>query len=367
LAASILSLPRILHNFREYETFTQARFNKNERLLNLLSSDFEKKLHEINQNISVKADNLIVDNLKSQLLSKADVRETNDIKVLASSKADLRIVEGISNELKVIITQIKDCKANILDHQHRLARLLEEVRKSLPGPISASQVENMLKEENHLLDMMYAAFEDHFRGPKDDIKERLRIYIPYLEQLPNVKNSHMLDIGCGRGEWLELLKEYGYIARGVDCNTAMIQRCIKLDLDVIQADALAFLAEQKENNYSVLTGFHIVEHLPLKDMISFFDESLRVLKPGGIMIIESPNPQNILVGSCNFYLDPTHRNPLPPAAAKFFIETRGFSSVEVLTLHPYPASYRLSGSALAERFNDYFYSAQDYAVIGYKT
>jgi hypothetical protein len=96
------------------------------------------------------------------------------------------------------------------------------------------------------------------------------------------------------------------------------------------------------------------------------DETVRVLKPGGIAIFETPNPQNVLVGSCNFYMDPTHRNPLPSPMLRFLAEARGLCRVSVLDLHPYPEAFHLDGSELATRFNQYFYGPQDYAVIGWK-
>jgi len=101
-------------------------------------------------------------------------------------------------------------------------------------------------------------------------------------------------------------------------------------------------------------------------LIQLLDETVRVLKPGGVAIFETPNPQNLLVGSCNFYMDPTHHNPLPSPMMKFMVEARGLCWVEVVNLHPYPATFRVNGSELAERFSEYFYGPQDYAVVGWK-
>jgi hypothetical protein len=93
-----------------------------------------------------------------------------------------------------------------------------------------------------------------------------------------------------------------------------------------------------------------------------------VLKPGGAVIFETPNPSNVLVGSHNFYLDPTHRNPLPSAPVKFIAEARGLCRVEIIDLHPYPESFRVKdgGIDIVKRFNEYFYGPQDYAVVGWK-
>jgi O-antigen chain-terminating methyltransferase len=117
-----------------------------------------------------------------------------------------------------------------------------------------------------------------------------------------------------------------------------------------------------------VTGFHIVEHLPLDDLLALLDETNRVLRPGGMAIFETPNPSNLQVSTENFYLDPTHRNPLPKALLKFLVESRGLCDIEVLPLHPYPASHRLEddGRAATRLLNELLFSEQDYAVIGRK-
>jgi O-antigen chain-terminating methyltransferase len=115
-----------------------------------------------------------------------------------------------------------------------------------------------------------------------------------------------------------------------------------------------------------VTGFHIIEHLPFPLLFELLNETKRVLKPGGLAIFETPNPQNILVSSNNFYIDPTHLNPLPSTLVEFLVEHIGLQSVKILNLNSYDESYQISGSEVAERFNSYFYGAQDYAVIGYK-
>jgi O-antigen chain-terminating methyltransferase len=115
-----------------------------------------------------------------------------------------------------------------------------------------------------------------------------------------------------------------------------------------------------------VTGFHIIEHLPFPLLVKLLNEIVRVLQPGGLVIFETPNPQNVLVGSNNFYIDPSHLNPLPSPLAKFLLEHAGLHSVEVINLNPYEDSYKVSGSELAELFNKYFYGPQDYAVVGHK-
>jgi SAM-dependent methyltransferase len=165
-----------------------------------------------------------------------------------------------------------------------------------------------------------------------------------------------------------LLQEEGLQAQGVDLNRVLLEGCRARGLAVTEGEAIAYFSTLPPSSLGAVTGFHVIEHLPLDALIRLLDEAVRVLKPGGVAIFETPNPENVLVGSCNFYLDPTHRNPLPSAMVKFLVETRGLCRVEVMNLHPYPQSYGVEtgGLAVAQRFNEYFYGPQDYAVVGWK-
>lgn len=134
----------------------------------------------------------------------------------------------------------------------------------------------------------------------------------------------------------------------------------------MEEDALQHLRALPNGKIGAVTGFHIIEHLPSDVLVSFINETIRVLKPGGLAIFESPNPLNVLVGSHNFYIDPTHRNPIPSLTAQLLLEAQGLCDVEVLHLHPYPESHKIreNGAEVVRRFNEHFYGPQDYAVIG---
>ncbi len=221
----------------------------------------------------------------------------------------------------------------------------------------------------HALDEFYPAFEDKFRGERDDIKGRVAVYVPRLADAGlGTSEAPVLDLGCGRGEWLELLNDRGLRARGVDTNRTMLARCRAMGLDVTEADALASLTETPTASLGAVTGFHLVEHLPLPYLVSMLKETARTLRHGGIAIFETPNPENVLVGSHTFYLDPTHLNPIPPATLKFFIEAAGLRDVEVMFLHPSPAHEQLvTGDPAVDAFvNSRFFGPQDYAVIAHK-
>jgi SAM-dependent methyltransferase len=260
-------------------------------------------------------------------------------------------------------------RAEVINQNRRVSILLEEARKRLPAPFDEKQLVAITDEQKHALDAVYVSFEDMFRGTRAEIKDRARVYLPFLQERKiGTKRMPILDVACGRGEWLELLRENKLEARGIDINRVLLEYCTEAGLNVAEDDILQHLKNQPDRSLGAVTGFHIIEHLPFDTVVRVFDETVRVLKPGGIAIFETPNPQNVLVGSHNFYLDLTHRNPLPSLAIQFFLEARGLCDVQVLNLHPYPEAAKLrdDGTELARRFNEYFYGPQDYAVIGRK-
>ncbi|PMB12914.1 hypothetical protein CI592_01595, partial [Fischerella thermalis CCMEE 5328] len=255
-------------------------------------------------------------------------------------------------------------KNDLIQQKHLLMMFLEEAKRRLPEPFDQQQLRTFVNEEQHLLDSLYTAFEDRFRGSREEIKNRLTTYIPYIEKaIAATENAAILDIGCGRGEWLELLTERGMKSSGVDINTTMVQYCQERGLDVAKEDGLLFLRNIEANSLAGLTAFHVIEHLSLQEFISLINEALRVIRPGGIVIFETPNPENLIVGACNFYIDPTHRNPIPPPTAQFLLENRGFSHVQINRLHPMTDNHGLDNQFL----KDILLGCQDYAVIGWKS
>jgi len=275
-------------------------------------------------------------------------------------------MEAPLSELRNTNLQLKTI---LILQERRLEKFLAEAKKRLPKPFDKKQLKKFAEEEIHCLDAFYALFEDQFRGTREEIHNRARVYLPIIKKANlGTKNKPILDLGCGRGEWLELLKEKRLRARGVDTNRVFVEQGKQLGLEVVERDAIDYLKSLPNANVGVVTGFHLVEHLPFEILIQLLDETVRVLKPGGLAIFETPNPENVLVGSCNFYLDPTHFKPLPSRLMKFIAEARGLHRVEILNLNPPDASARIEegGSQLASRFNHYFYGPQDYAIVGSK-
>ncbi|HYD80945.1 MAG TPA: class I SAM-dependent methyltransferase [Paucimonas sp.] len=182
-------------------------------------------------------------------------------------------------------------------------------------------------------DHFYRAFEERYRGSRETIKTRLRAYRPFLDSLAALyPGDGALDLGCGRGEWLELLGEAGFAARGVDLDEGMLAACRERGLQAECADALKTLQESPAASLALVSAFHVVEHVPFDVLRAIVREALRVLRPGGLLILETPNPENLVVGAADFYLDPSHERPLPPNLLGFVTEHTGFLRNKIVRL-----------------------------------
>jgi 2-polyprenyl-3-methyl-5-hydroxy-6-metoxy-1,4-benzoquinol methylase len=208
----------------------------------------------------------------------------------------------------------------------------------------------------------YNDLENAFRGSREDILSRLEVYLPLLHDAVKTSGGGgVLDMGCGRGEWLELCGREGISALGVDTNLKFVEFCREHGLQSENADVFDYLPQQEESNLSMVTAFHLIEHLAPMKLMALIHYSLRALKPGGVVLFETPNPENLNVGSHRFYIDPTHRNPIPPITGSFLLQHGGFEQVEILRLHPEEGE-RYGD----ERLNTLLLGPQDYAVIGRK-
>ena len=278
-------------------------------------------------------------------------------------------------------------------HLPALQTQLERLTQIDVGPLREAAANEGLslisKAQAAASDGFYVALEARFRGPRSIVRERQSRYLPEIaDALKRVEyfpppapgavesrvldkpllNQGVIDLGCGRGEWLALLKEQGIPALGLDQNRFFLQSCRQQGLDVIDADVMNFLRSAPGESVAAVTVFHLIEHLPLPVFQEMVCQVFRVLRRGGVAIFETPNPGNLLTGSLNFLIDPTHFRPVHPEFARFVLETGGFSSVKLEFMSPYETSYHVGkpDDPVARRFNDYFYGPQDYAVFGIK-
>lgn len=282
--------------------------------------------------------------------------------VLAEQRA---LTQSISDQRDAIAKAEDDLRSEFarfsLQLQHARSELSIQANSINALSHGARQISSDVPVDTHQLDALYAGLEDRFRGHRDEIKERFKVYLPYVKD-----RGPVVDLGSGRGEWLEILSEAGIEASGVDTNLIQLEQCRARGLNVSEEDFLTHLQRLDDASVGAVTGFHIVEHVPLKTLITLLNETLRVLRPGGVAIFETPNPENVLVGSNYFYMDPTHRHPLPSELLEFLLESRGFAGIEVLNLHPWESARIAGESEVTKRFNDYFYGPMDYAVVGRK-
>ena len=220
----------------------------------------------------------------------------------------------------------------------------------------------MSSDQNHF----YKAFEDQHRGSRETIKSRLAVYLPFIKQIKSIDpNATALDLGCGRGEWLELLQENQFTASGIDLDDGMLSACRSRGLNVQTGDAIAYLKSLPSDSLSIVSGFHIAEHLSLDDLQILIKEALRILKPAGLLILEAPNTENLVVGTSSFYLDPTHQRPLPSALLNFLVGYLGFARSKVLGVQEsVPLREELGPPSLFAVLSGV---SPDYAVIAQKT
>ena len=199
----------------------------------------------------------------------------------------------------------------------------------------------------------YTAFQKAFRGEKDVIKERLRIYLDYI---PQASSYPVLELGAGRGEFLELLKEHSIPCIGVDVNEDFVNFLKSKGFQIFKEDAITFLKNTSQT-FRAITAFHLVEHLPYKNVPEFIKLCYEHLEEGGVLIVEMPNPW-FIYAFATFYIDPTHIKPIPPETIGFYFHRAGFKNIKFLYLQPYLSSIPQN---LSEKV---FY--QDFAVIGEK-
>jgi Methylase involved in ubiquinone/menaquinone biosynthesis len=224
----------------------------------------------------------------------------------------------------------------------------------------------MVTEGRKMRESLYPAFEDAFRGSPAEIQGRLEAYLPVLREAhAGEPNRTIVDLGSGRGEFLDLLATHGLEAIGVELNEEMVERSRVRRLKVESGDAVAYLRALPDESVGAVTAIHVIEHLPLEAILSVFEECARVLKPGGVAIFETPNPENVLVGACNFYIDPTHIRPLHPSSMRFLAEARGLVRVRVEFFRPMQVPELEAGPAF-EWLRRTLLGPQDYAVIGHR-
>ena len=206
----------------------------------------------------------------------------------------------------------------------------------------------------------YGRFAERFRGNEEYVKAGQRIYFDDFTGRRNV-----LDIGCGRGEFLEMMREAGVPARGIDLSAESVALCRQKGLGAEAADLFVFLAQQPEGVFDGIFCSQVVEHLPPERLPEMIKLAASRLAPDGVIAIETPNPECLAIFATHFYLDPTHTRPIPHPLLMFYLEEFGVGGIEVRRLSPALETMPALATLPAD-FREAFFGGLDYAVVGRK-
>jgi O-antigen chain-terminating methyltransferase len=222
----------------------------------------------------------------------------------------------------------------------------------------------------------YVGFEDQFRGSREVIRERLASYVPLFREATDV-----LDVGCGRGEFLELLSAAGISSRGVDLNHEMVQLCRSRSLDVTEADAVGYLGGLPDASLGGIFAAQVVEHLQPGYLLRFLELAFHKVRPGGRVVLETLNPACWVAFFDSYIRDITHVWPLHPDTLRYLVVASGFTRAEIEYRSPVPEHERLQRVACdpdvdprlrelvdtvndnVDRLNARLYTHLDYAVV----
>jgi SAM-dependent methyltransferase len=271
-------------------------------------------------------------------------------------------------KLEAEYSNLKTLLGHFVGLESRLDRLLDSLDEIKPDAGAAGEL-RAVKEQ--LSPVQYADFEQRFRGRREQVEERLRKYLPVFSG-----RHEILDIGCGRGEFLELLAAGGHKGLGIDLSDSMLEIAAEKGLDCHKADALAFLKERPQASLDGIFSSQVIEHFQPEYLRRLVGEAYRVLRPGSPVLLETINPLSMFALSRIYFLDPTHRQPLHPEYMRYLLASSGFSDVDIIfTAEPENEKLRAidPGNPLALPFNDnvdrlnhLLFSACEYAVKGVK-
>jgi SAM-dependent methyltransferase len=253
-------------------------------------------------------------------------------------------VRGISKEIgrlrdEVVPASVARSDAlldRLAEELEEVASLTERVLSGEPLPVAGAAPIDEGRLTAALAEVQPLLLES-FRGAEEEIRHRLDRYLPELKSRPPV-----LDLGCGRGELLLLLREAGVAATGVEGDPALAGAARRRGLEVVEGDVLETLRAQEAASWGAVTAIHLLEHLPPAALAAVLAEIRRVLRPGGLLIAECPNPHSLRVGAALFWQDPTHHRPLLPETLELFVRAAGMTLERRELLHPFPADQLLA-------------------------
>lgn len=316
-----------------YNEYTRPNIEQ----LNSRDAELDNKINESTSNINGTIDNLSI-NLR------------NNNSAIEALQSDTEFVK-----YKLVSIE-KNAKNNVVP---------AAINTDVAAPVAPTAPADSDYEE-----IDYFDFENHFRGSIDSIKKAQEAYIPYLKNKKNV-----LDIGCGRGEFLSLMQDNGINATGIDIYEPYADYCRMKGLNVTAGDGVAHLASLDEVD-GIFVG-QVVEHLKPHQIISLCNTAYEKLSEGGCIIIETPNPTSLSIYTNAFYIDPSHVKPVHPLTMKYYLEKAGFKKIEIIFTESSKPQTEIpalkTDAENIEEFNealkkvsDIIFGSQDYAIIATK-
>lgn len=282
----------------------------------------------------------------------------------------------IKNEKTAILNEIENLKNEVEKYKSESSFLRAKLAVALQYINTGKWPKEDLHNEKAInlqqlkeitdIDMFYNLFEQEFRGPEEIIKERQSIYLPDIKKAFEKCGGFALDFGCGRGEFLELCRDAGIKAKGVDLNESMAKRALNKGLDVEICDGFEYLHSIPDESLCAFTAFQVIEHLTQQKLWELLQTALIKLKPGGVIILETVNVDSLLSFK-NFYSDLTHDKPIPAQTLKFLVEVTGFRDIDIIFTSPIKLTDKLNGdSENINKLNNLLFADQDYAVKGWR-
>ena len=295
---------------------------------------------------------------------------------------------ALQRDVTEVVRQFTDLTALVSEYESRAGAQLDDERRHIAVALARmAEVDHFLTEVKRSypelakperlvtlatgFDAVSRAHALRFRGSFDEVKERVSVYVPELKSVAEL--GPVLDVGCGGGELLSVLKENDIDAYGIEILESAVDECVAAGLDARVDDALHHLAAVAPASLGAVTAIHVVEHLGIDTLIEMIDLALRALKPGGMIVFETPNPANVMVGADSFYIDPTHAHPIPSALLEFLVSIRGFTDAHVVPLKrapnlftnvmPSEGVWANDVSRVAQHVSNVFLGAEDYAVV----
>jgi SAM-dependent methyltransferase len=353
---ALARLPAMIRNQREFQGYLVAQQLAIADHVNDTQRAVTSELDRHSASVAALPDQLhalesrVNERMISQLLAEQEKLQQAEIELLL-----------LSDRLTNVSQRLSQTSQELGAHR--------TVVDSLKNDVS-TLARNLATEENRTIDELgewdqfYASFEEQFRGSAEEVEERLRFYLPFLKDLK--PESVILDVGSGRGDWLALLRKQGFNPRGIEVNEVLAEHSRQQGLDVVSAEMMVYLGQQPDNSVDLVTVFHLIEHFNIGKLIRLLDEVKRALKPGGLLILETPSPENLVVAACNFYADPTHYKPIYPQTLIFLLDRKGFGNLNLHYLHPVensPFTGKFEGS---QQLDLWFFGPRDFAVIARK-